>query len=91
MNAIETQLEQAWLKYSTETVSIARMQFIQFVKPYCDQKGYRFNTGMGEWLFTGISEEDVPKRLQDILNMQVEGFRYSTLGGMMPSYDPFKP
>ena len=81
--------------YEAKADQVARMIFIEYVKPFCRKRKWRFLTGMGEWAFfppntRALGRDDVildDKEWDDIrelLSIEVQGYPGRDLGTLMP-------
>ncbi len=91
-------LNKGWATYHKLVYAVAEAMFESKVKPYLQKHGYDFLAGNGTfWIgyddpdnrygFVSIDiDKEIPKRIRDILFMEVPGFRANDLGSLMPDY-----
>lgn len=102
MSSISEQLRQVHEEFEAKMLGIAREQFVEEVKPFCDLFKMDFFAGNGIWWFVDRtqstdepihSEEfkvlyyDDVSRMINILETEVPGFPADSLGTLMPCYE----
>lgn len=96
----ETELKKNFDWYEAQADQVARIVFVEHVKPFCRKRGWRFLAGNGAWSLHPLNEsglyakEDLPDdeewiALCELLNTEVPGFPGNDLGSIMPDFkDP---
>lgn len=100
MKKIEKQLERSFNEYYNTVEKLASDEFNRVIKPYCQKHGYSFLSGNGTWYMFYIDKnigrdipiypEDLPKRIQNVLEMEIPGDTCNSLGSIMPNYEHLK-
>ena len=100
MNAkqAKNELEKEYSKYQDKIESLALKSFNEIIKPYLIKHNYYFLSGNGTCYIgfdnpnTGYANqvdiENLPAYIQDLLNLEVPGFRAGSFGDFMPNFQP---
>lgn len=87
-------LENEFKKYEAFVYAYAKSQFQKNIKPWFEKKGYRFMAGNGTfWIGSTKNDksiwlEDLPVKIKNILNMDIPGMPFISLGCFMPDFYP---
>jgi hypothetical protein len=92
MKRLDANLDRLWREYSHRVDDVALKYFNSHIRPYMAKKGYRFLAGNGTYYIEDangkfIYTEDLPKRIQDVLEAYVPGMSSNCLGSLMPDFD----
>jgi len=86
MKKIRKQIDAAWVAYQRKVEDIATLALMQKIDPYLRKHGIKFVNGMGTYYLSkngaGVDPESLPKKLQDILEMEIPGMQADTLGSV---------